>query len=69
MPGVLEIVNNQWRTNMIHQLIAILIVVAIAGLIIYLMDELPVDATVKKIGKIVAIIVVILYFADRFLPV
>lgn len=54
---------------MIHQLIAILIVVAIAGLIIYLMDELPVDATVKKIGKIVAIIVVILYFADRFLPV
>lgn len=54
---------------MIHELLVILIVVAVAGLIIYLMDELPVDATVKKIGKIIAIIVVILYMADRFLPV
>lgn len=53
---------------MIHTLIAILLIVAVAGLIIYLMDELPVDATVKKIGKIIAIIIVILYMADKFLP-
>lgn len=54
---------------MIHSLVLILIVILIAGLFVWLIDELPVDTTIKKIGKIIAILIVALYMVDRFLPV
>lgn len=51
---------------MIHTLILILIIVLVVGLFVWLLDELPVDATVKKIGKIIMILVAALYLLDRF---
>lgn len=51
---------------MVHTLVLILIIVLIVGLFIYLLDLLPIDKTVKMIGKVIMLLVALLYLLERF---
>ena len=53
---------------MLNTLLAILIVCAVAGLLIYLLDMLPIDPTIKIIGKVIMIIVALIYIAKTYIP-
>ena len=50
---------------MVDTLIYVLIVLIVAGLFIYLVDLLPIDGTLKLFGKIIIILIAIVYAARR----
>jgi hypothetical protein len=50
-------------------LINLVIVLIIIGLVIYLIDLLPIDAGIKKIIRALIIVVVILWLLTLFLPI
>lgn len=49
-------------------LIQIIMTLIIVGLLLYLVNFLPLDATIKKLIHTVAIVIVILWLISRFLP-
>lgn len=49
---------------MVHLLIALIIV----GAVLYLVTLLPIDATVKRIIQVVAIVIIAIYLIREFMP-
>jgi hypothetical protein len=54
--------------GLISLLVFILIVCLVAGLVMYLIDLMPIDARLKSVARIVVIIIVILLILMRALP-
>ena len=51
---------------MLHTLFVILIIAVIVGVLIMLLNEAPIDATVKKWARFGMIFVAVIYCLDRF---
>ncbi len=49
-------------------LVSILIALIILGAIIYLADLLPIDATIKTVIKVVAIVAIVIWLLRAFAP-
>lgn len=49
-------------------LISLLIVLIIFGAVLYLVGLLPLDATVKRIIQVVAIVALVVWLLSRFAP-
>lgn len=49
-------------------LVSVLIALILVGAVIYLADILPIDATVKTVIKVVAVIAVVIWLLRAFAP-
>ena len=49
-------------------MIQVLISLVLLGLLLYVVDLLPIDATIKKIIKAVAIVIVVIWILGFFFP-
>lgn len=49
-------------------LITLIIYLIIVGLLLWLVDQLPIDGTIKRIIHILIIVIVILWLVSLFLP-
>lgn len=48
---------------MIHQVLSIVLAVVIVGVLIWALDHLPIDATVKQIARVILIVVLVIWAA------
>lgn len=49
-------------------LLQALIILIVVGALLYVVDLLPIDATIKRIAQVVAIVVLAIYLLKLFLP-
>lgn len=49
-------------------IVSILVVLIVVGAILYLADLLPIDATVKTIIRVIAIVAVLIWLLQAFVP-
>lgn len=49
-------------------IISIVVVLAVIGLILWAIDQIPMDGTIKRIIHILIIVIVILWLLSLFLP-
>jgi hypothetical protein len=51
-----------------HSLIEILILVIVVGAILYILSILPIDATLKTIGRVVVLVIAAIYAITMLMP-
>lgn len=51
---------------MVSLLVSLLVLLLIAGLVIYVIQLLPIDGNLKQIGKVVVLIIVLIVLLQRF---